>query len=146
MRADFWGSDSGSSDDAVAAADPEDLKKVLRMQREVEASAGGQLTGIEISAYQRVCPAVADVRAVWYRSAMLQLLAGPLNLLSRRQREGEFDDAVFSVAATLSMKCMQIGVVQDELPLDVGEFVREIENAAREKSLGERLDIRGWRA
>jgi len=40
--------------------------------------------------------------------------------------DGEFDDAVFQVAATFPMEKMRTGVVREGLPFDVDEFVKQI--------------------
>jgi hypothetical protein len=58
---------------------------------------------------------------------MLNLLAGPMGMLSRWLHTGELDDAVFKVAATFPMKKMSVGVPQQGFPFDVQGFIEQID-------------------
>ncbi len=74
------------------------------------------------------CSPGADIGAVTYRLAMLELLEmDPGELLARWKRSGEFEEAVFRVAATIPMKWMEIGVPQSSLPFDVDAFIQELQ-------------------
>lgn len=84
-------------------------------------------TATSIHLFEQVCSPGADVQAVWYRLSMLQMLPGPLGVLSPWLRDGEPVDAVFKVAATFPMERMSVGVPQQELPFDVKGFLAEIE-------------------
>ena len=128
--ADFWRSKGD-----VAAVDPGDLKAVRAFSREVQAATGGQGSMVESGLYRRVCSPGADIEAVWYRASMLGLLEMlpqmspqmfPESPLTPWMHDGELDDAVLQVAATFPMKRMGVGVVQDGLPFDVEEFVKQI--------------------
>jgi len=123
MELDSW----FVSDDPVAAVDPADLRSVWTMGRNVQANAPGQQTAIRIGCFERACSPGADTQAVWYRVAMLQMLAGPLGLLSPWLRDGELADVVFQVAATFPMKRPAVGVPQQGLPFDVQGFLEQIE-------------------
>lgn len=115
-----------TSDDAVPAVDPVDLRSMWAMQRDVQARASGQVA-TDVRLFERACSPGADVQAVWYRLSMLCLLGGPMGMLSPWLRNGELADAVFQVAATFPMKRMSVGVRQQELPFDVQGFLAAIE-------------------
>jgi hypothetical protein len=124
---DFW-----RSKDDIAAVDPADLKAVWALMRDVKA---GQSVGIDSRAYENACSPGADVDAVWYRASMLGLLQMlpqispqmfPESRLTPWTHDGEFDDAVIQVAATFPMKNMEVGVVHNEPPFDVEEFLKQV--------------------
>jgi len=53
----------------------------------------------------------------------LRTKKGPL---AQWTHDGQFDDAVFDVAATFPMEKMRTGVVRQGPPFDVEEFVKQI--------------------
>ena len=117
--------------DFVAAVDPADLKNVWAMFRNSQAQdlerGDGGTTTIDVRGYQRVCSPGANAMAVWYRASML----GMLNMFSEAPlkswtHDGDFDDAVFQVAATFPMNKMRTSVVYDEPPFDVEGFVKQV--------------------
>lgn len=116
----LWvGSTEGNS---VATVSPDDLRKVWAIF-----PAGGEHSSIDIRSFQHVCSPGADVMAVWFRASMLAMMTKMMpELLARWTHDGEFDDAVFQVAATFPMEKMKTGVVRQGPPLDVEEFVRQI--------------------
>jgi hypothetical protein len=119
---DFW-----TSKGDVSAVDPDDLKATCAFMRDVKARAPvRQNAVISGRAYENVCSPGANVEAVWYRAAMLGLLQLQGDLLTPWTHDGELDNAVIQVAATFPMKKMEVGVVQDGLPFDVQEFVKQI--------------------
>ena len=92
---DFWRSKGD-----VAAVDPADLKAVCGLMRGMKARAG-QNTSISDRVYEKVCSQGADVRAVWYRASMLELLQmlpnvapqePPVSPLAPWTHNGELDD------------------------------------------------------
>ena len=107
---DDLGSVCGEGD--VAAVDPADLRAFLKMSAETP---GGSVFA---DRFESVCSPGADVSAVWYRAALLKLIATMHNL--------ELTDVVFKIAATFPMKKLPIGG-QKDLPLDVQGFLAEIE-------------------
>lgn len=115
-----------SSNDPVPGVDPADLRSMWMMQRGIQASVSGQVA-TDVRLFERACSPGADVQAIWYRLSMLQMLPGPLGVLSPWLRDSELADAVFKVAATFPMKRMSVGVPQQELPFDVKGFLAEIE-------------------
>lgn len=126
---------AGPRDD-VAVANPDDLRSVWTMMREVQARAArvltGQQTSVDIRGYENVCSPGANAVAVWYRASMLGLLQMiPGKPLTPWTRDGELDDAVFQVAATFPMNKLPVGIVKNGLPFDVEEFVKRIEKAVK---------------
>jgi hypothetical protein len=91
------------------------------MQRDFQAAAPNQQFAMDIRCFERACGGPgANLQAVWFRSSMLQLLAGPLH-------DGELADAVCEVARTLPMKRLSVGVVHKGPPFDLQEFSEQIE-------------------
>jgi len=121
----FWGSENQDSG-SVPPVDPADLRSVWTMQREVQASNPGQQIGISADVYKRACGPAADVRAVYVRVSQLWMLQ-EVGVLAPWLRDGVPDDAVFHVAATIPMNRMQIGVVYEQPPFDVDEFMKQVE-------------------
>jgi len=121
---DFWAGGGKSADDLVPAVDPADLRNVLALFRSSRPN-----SAIDGGIFERVCGPGADTRAVWYRAAMLSL-PSVAALFSRWVHNGEFEDAILKVAARFPMKKLNVGVVNEGLPFDVEEFVRQVEEAA----------------
>jgi hypothetical protein len=122
---DLWaGSGEG---DSVAAVSSDDLRKVWKLFRDTQARNPGESTAIGNSVYQSVCSPGADAIAVWFRASMLWMLKTlPESPLAQWTHDGEFDDAVFIIAAAFPMKKLRTGVVYDVPPFDVEEFVKRI--------------------
>ena len=122
---DLWaGSGEG---DSVAAVSPDDLRKAWQLFRDVQARHPGECSSIGNSVYRSVCSPGADVMAVWFRSSMLWILTQVQpEPLARWTHDGEFDDAVFQIAATFPMEKMRTDAVREGLPFDVEEFVKQI--------------------
>lgn len=123
-RVDAFFGDDGPED--IPSVSPDDLRNVWTMMRDVPGQQGS--VSIDNRMYESRCSPGANVMAVWSRASMLDLL-NKVGVLSARLHNGEFDDAVFQVAATFPMKRMKIGVVHNGLPFDVKEFVNQIEHA-----------------
>jgi len=121
---DFWSAPGHE----VAAVNPDDLRNVWRLFRDVQAhTPAGQSGSIDGGMYKSVCSPEANVMAVWYRASMLGMLQMlPESPLTPWTHDGKLDDAVFQVAATFPMKKMDVGVVQQGPPFDVQEFVKQI--------------------
>lgn len=126
---DLWESQEGD----IPAVSSADLRNVWKLFRDAEARNPGQCTSMGDSVYKRVCSPGADVVSVWYRAGMLwalkQVQPDPL---AQWTHDGEFDDAVFQVAATFPMEKMKTGVVREGPPFDVEEFVKQV--AANKRS------------
>ena len=116
---------------AVPEVDPADLESVLELCGGVQPPEDRpKATGWSVC--EQVCSPGADVLSVCYRAGMLQLLCGPLDLLSPWLHDGVLDKAVIRVAATFPMEKMEVGVVRNSLPFDFEEFVKQVEAAAGE--------------
>jgi hypothetical protein len=123
---EFW----NGSGDIVAAVNPDDLRNVWKMTREILAHNQGQGVALAANMFESACSPGADAKAVWYRASMLGLLQMlPESPLTPWTHEGELDDAVFKVAATFPMKKMDVGVVYNGPPFDLQEFLTQIGNA-----------------
>ena len=118
----------GARGNCVAAVNPNDLRNVWTMMRDLEARAQtGQSGSISSGLYERACSPGANVLAVWYRASILGVLQTlPGNPLTPWSHEGELDDAVFQIAARLPMKKLPVGLVKNGLPFDVQELVKQI--------------------
>src|SRR5712675_1054988 len=94
---DLW---AGSQEGAVAAVSPDDLRNAWKLFRDTQARNPGECTRIGNSVYQSVCSPGADSVSVWFRASMLWAItqAQP-DLLAQWIHDGEFDAAVFEVAA-----------------------------------------------
>ena len=112
----------------VAAVNPNDLRNVWTMMRDLPARAqAGQSGCISSGLYESACSPGANVLAVWYRASILGVLQTlPGNPLTPWSHEGELDDAVFQIAARFPMKKLPVGLVKNGLPFDVQELVKQI--------------------
>jgi len=64
----------GKPGEPVPEVDPEDLKTVWQLYDEMAKSNPGERFSIELSVLEEVCKPGADVQAVWYRQAAIDLL------------------------------------------------------------------------
>lgn len=108
----------------IPTVDPGDLRKMWEYFRELPSDT--RAVGLE--RMKQVCTPGSDVRAVWYRIAMLWLLDKATGSLGRWLHYGKLDDAAVTIAATFPMKWMEPGKVFNELPFDAEKFLKEIEN------------------
>jgi hypothetical protein len=122
----------GARGNDVAAVNPDDLRKVWTMMRDLEARAlAGQGASISSVLVESACGPGANVLAVWYRASILGVLQTlPGKPLTPWSHGGELDDAVFQIAATFPMKKLPVGLVKNGPPFDVQELVRQIEARA----------------
>jgi len=118
--------DSPAGDGPVPSVDPADFRSIWAMQNGVPAHPPGQQIAISADSYKSACSQGADVGAVYTRVSQLHLLQ-MLGMLAPWIHDGLLDDAAFKVAATFPMKRMQVGIVYNELPFDVQEFMKQIE-------------------
>lgn len=117
---DLWESQEGG----VPAVKLDDLRNVWKLFRDAEARQSG---AIGHGIYESVCSPGADVESIWFRASMLAMLNQMQpELLAQWIHDGQPDDAVFQVAATIPMEKMRTGVVRQGPPFDVEEFVRRI--------------------
>jgi hypothetical protein len=64
---------------------------------------------------------------------MLQMLSGSGGLISPWLHEGEPDDAVFKVVATVPMIGLQVGTPRQGFPFDAEELIKLIEKESAGK-------------
>jgi|SRR3954471_21656944 hypothetical protein len=116
----------GNPGEAVPEVDPEDLKTIWQMARDVQARHTGQNVAIGFEAMKAVCKPGANPQAVGYRSSMIWML----NQFAQEQlaswvKDGEILDAVFRTMATIPMEW--IGSTERKgLPFDVEGFFLEL--------------------
>jgi len=152
MEPDFWNFGEGAGGDVAPAVDPRDLQAVWKLFRD-EQNRDPRAKAIGLERIRQVCSEGADPRAVSYRCMVLGMLDNICSLilqhagaagqgdasgtleqgrnkwLSFRRQNGDLEEAALKVAATFPMKKMQGGVVSNDLPFDVGEFLKQIEAA-----------------
>jgi len=121
---DFFGARGNN----VTAVNPDDLRKVWTVMRDLESrTPAGQTGSLGSGLYERACSPGANVVAVWYRASMLEVLQMlPGSPLTPWSHGDNLDDAVFQIAATFPMKKLPIGLVKDGLPFDVQKLVKQI--------------------
>jgi len=105
----------------VPAVDPADLRRVWELQEGFQASHPGQQSVMDIP--RGVCNPGVDFQAVGFRLAMLGLMrkihAWPPNKKP--------PDALFNALAIIPMTGMAPGVPQQELPFDLDELLRLVQ-------------------
>jgi hypothetical protein len=104
----------------VPAVDPADLRRVWELQEGFQVSHPGQQSVVDIhGAYD---PGT-DLQAVGFRLAMLGLMrkmhAWPPNT--------RLPDALFKALAVIPMTGMAVGVPQQQLPFDLDELLRLVQ-------------------
>lgn len=113
--------------DFVPKVMPSDLRIVSRMMRKFQTDNPSVCGAISGDLFKRQCSAGVDVFAVWMRAAMLEtLLRLRPEMLTSHVNDGEFDEAVLQVAATISMKNIRTGTTHQGLPFDAEEFMRRL--------------------
>ena len=78
---------------------------------------------------QQVCPK-ADLFAVGYRCAMLQLIEMHQGVREACSKNDRLKDAVVEVLAKIPMEWMTVGVKREGLPFDVAAFTEQVLEAA----------------
>lgn len=115
----------GAPGEPVPEVDPEDLKGLWQLQREVEAQHPGQQVAIGSEVAKHYCRPGADMQAVGYRSSFLWLMSRILpEQFAPFTTDGQPIAAAFSAAAKVPAEWMGVGIVRDSLPFDVNEFLR----------------------
>jgi hypothetical protein len=123
-----------SKDVLVPSVAPADLKSVWAMKSEFQARHPGQQASIGVDFYKRACSPQADVGAVFSRISMLGRVQHEAEAGHFRFpwiHDGEPEEVVFKIVATIPMVELQPGAVQEEFPIDVEELIRQIRNESR---------------
>ncbi len=127
---DLFGDGAEEETGPVPSVDVADLKSVWAMQNGMQARMPGKQISIGAESYRRACSAGADVRSLFTRVSQLRVLQMP-GMLAPWTHGEVLDDAVFKVAATFPMTRMQPGIVYDDLPFDLQEFLNQVAKHAQ---------------
>ena len=121
-EAGFFGHPSGP----VPTVNVADFKSVWAIYQDIESRHPRGTVGIDNRVIEHACSPGADIRAVTYRCGMLQILemlrGDPL---ATWKQSGQFQEAVFRVAARIPMTWMGEGL-SHSLPFDVDAFFEEV--------------------
>jgi hypothetical protein len=131
----------GQPGEPVPEVDPEDIKAVGRAYQDAAKDNPG-LRGLDLRVLERVCKPGADIHAVYYRQAsldLLRLLSSPsqqkLSEVAQQQfsefqaritalmTDGAFRDAAFRAIAKVPMKWPGVGIVRQD-PHFLEEFLK----------------------
>ena len=116
-----------SNNGVIVPVEPSDLKNVWKIAEEIQEQHPKEHTSIDVRSFEAVCSPGANVMAVWYRASMLGMLAQSTGFLAPELPD-DTKDVVFKVAARFPIKFMEPGVAYQGLPLDVQEFVKQVED------------------
>jgi hypothetical protein len=112
----------------IPSVNPADLRSVCAVQRDVRSRFPGQQILMADDAWEHACSPGADLFAIWYRIAILEMVTEQ-GLLSHWLHNGELEEAVFKVLATFPLKRIQKGG-QEGFPFDIQELTKQIEKEA----------------
>jgi hypothetical protein len=104
----------------VPAVDPADLRRVWELQEKFQANHPGQQSVTDI---RGACNPDANVQAVAFRLSML----GLMRHIHAWPPETRPPDALFNALAIISMTGMAAGIPQQELPFDLDELLRLVQ-------------------
>lgn len=120
-----------SSDLLIPPVTPADLKTVWAMKNEFQIRHPGQPVSISVDSYKRACSPRADFSAVFSRVSMLervQYAAEAGHFRFPWIHDGQPEEIVFKIVATIPMVAPQPGVVHEGFPIDVEELIRQMKN------------------
>jgi len=121
----------GEPGEPVPQVDPEDVKALWGVSMEVQRAHPGEPVGIDVSVFEHACKPGANVQAVYYRTAKLEMLrhVAP-QLLEPWTKKDQLDDAVFRAVAQVPMEWVGVGIVHKGLAFDIEDFMRRVREAA----------------
>jgi hypothetical protein len=115
----------GKPGEPVPEVDPEDLKALWQLQRDVEKQHPGQQVAIGLEVAQHYCKPGADMQAIGYRVSFLWLGTQITpEQFAAFTKDGQPTDAAFRAAAKVPAEWMGVGVARHGPPFDVNEFMR----------------------
>lgn len=117
----------GKPGDPVPEVNPDDLKALWRLHREVEAQHPGQQVAIGDELAKHYCKPGTDIQVIGYRLGLLSLLKliAP-DKIAPWLRDSQPDDALFRAAAVMPLQWPEVGVVRDGFPFDIDDFFRTV--------------------
>jgi hypothetical protein len=115
----------GEPGEVVPAVEPDDLKVVWQIGKDVQAVHSGQNVAVGLDLMKQACKPEADIQAVSYRASLLWMMSqiAP-EQIAPFMRDGQPDDSVFRAAAKIPVEWMGVGIVREGPPFDVNEFLR----------------------
>ena len=116
-----WNDRADSPVPTVSAAD---LRAMWEFYEDVNRHSDGTVA-VDVGVLQQVCPK-ADLFAVGYRCAMLQLIERHRELREAWRQNDRLKGAVVEVLAKIPMEWMPVGVTRKEIPFDVESFVVQV--------------------
>ena len=115
----------GKPGEPVPVVDPNDLKAVWKMRKEIERTHPGQHIAIALGVVEHTCKPGADAKAVSYRASLLaMIMTYGRDELADCLEGTEPTDAIFRAAAITKMEFMPVGVERQGPPMDVDQFMR----------------------
>jgi hypothetical protein len=115
----------GEPGEPVPEVDPDDLKTIWEMGRDLQARYPGQQVATGIGIFEHACKPRANIEATHYRASLLSLMTlFASEQLTRFTEDGQLDDAVFRAAAKVPMEWMGVGIVRQGPPFNMDEFLR----------------------
>ena len=117
----------GKPGEPVPVVDAADLKATLAYGRELAARYPGVVGAIGLGVWKQLCKPGADIAAIAYRNGILRMLEMEMRAA---WTGGELSENAFKVAAKMDLKWMAVGVVYEGLPVNLEEFLAEVQREA----------------
>jgi len=117
----------GKAGEPVPVVDVADLKAMWTTSQELKARHAGVAFAIGAGVFKAVCKPGADILAVAYRRAMLEMLE---RTLRAAWNGGELSENAFKVAARMDLNWPQVGVVQKRPLVELEDFLAEVQSEA----------------
>jgi hypothetical protein len=114
----------GKPGEPVPTVDPEDVKTVWQVMKDVDARHPGKSVAVGIDLVRRACRPGTNIEAVGYRVGFLSMMSYIAPEDPRFTRDRQPDEAVFRATAMVPAVWMGVGIVQQAPPFDVKEFLR----------------------
>lgn len=115
----------GNPGEPVPEADPDDVKTMWEMGRDVQAAHPGEHVAIGSEVFRAVCKPGANIVATGYRASFISLMDHfPPPQWAELTKEGRPSEAVFRAIATVPMEWVGVGIVREGPPFDFEKFLR----------------------
>jgi hypothetical protein len=120
---------AGRAGEPVPEADPQDVRAVWMVGRDVQRSHPGGQVAIGVGTLEAACSPGADFPAVWHRASQISILTLAMpELLKPWTKDGELTETVFKAAAKIPMEWIGENL-RHGLPFDVEDFMRRVSEA-----------------